>query len=231
MLTGEIIRRVVRVLLAASLALVTGCVPPGTVAPSSPPASPVPPPASPPSPPPPEKFVEAFTRLNRVFQVEYERILSERGSRTMRTRPEDAFSALHAALVRLGMIVESRDPDSGTLTVAAPAPRPLSAEEWRSTVEADAPMMGAILCPVLGPYCRTLKFEPDDYVIVINATVLAMANGGCEVALTTRMREIAPRPGMPRREYPPPTGVRMALDKIWAGFDREIAEQRRRAPR
>jgi len=131
------------------------------------------------------------------------------------------------ALIRLGMIVESQDPIVGTLSVAAPAPRPLTLEEWRHTIQADLPMMASILCPVLGPYCKTLKFEPDDYVIVINATVLA-ASGGAEVSLTTRMREIVPRPGTPRRDYPPPTGVYMALDKIWASFDKELAARQRR---
>jgi hypothetical protein len=126
------------------------------------------------------------------------------------------------------MIVENRDPDVGLLTVAAPAPRPLDANEWRATVQSDLPLMAGILCPILGDFCKTLKFEPDDFVIVINATVLETAQNSCDVSLTTRMREIAPRPGMPRREYPPPTGVRMALDKIWAGFDRELAARQRR---
>jgi hypothetical protein len=87
--------------------------------------------------------------------------------------------------------------------------------------------MGAILCPVLGPYCKTIRFEPDDYVIVINATVLPAGRGASEVSLTTRMREIAPRPGVPRRDYPPPTGVRMALDKIWGQLEQQLARARR----
>jgi hypothetical protein len=180
-----------------------------------------------PTPPTREQVVEAFTRLNGAFQKEYERILAERGTRTVQASRGEAFSALHAGLVRLGMIVESRDPEAGTLTVAAPAPKPLSAEEWRRTVEADGPMMGAILCPVLGAYCKTIRFEPDDYVIVINATVLSIARGASEVSVTTRMREIAPRPGVPRRDYPPPTGVRMALDKIWGQLDQQLAQAKR----
>ncbi|HUN70144.1 MAG TPA: hypothetical protein VMU46_15190, partial [Burkholderiales bacterium] len=115
--------------------------------------------------------------------------------------------------------------------VAAPAPRPLSADEWRRTVQSDLPMMAAILCPILGPYCTGIRFEPDDYVIAINATVRGTESGGSEISLTTRMREIVPRPGMPRRDYPPPTGVRMALDKIWAAFDQALAEEDRRGAR
>ena len=184
------------------------------------------PPVEKPAPPPTsEQFIKAFTVLNERFRVDNERILDERGTRSIQASRAIAFDALHAGLIRLGMIVESRDPDVGTLTVAAPAPRPLSADEWRRTVQADLSMMAGILCPILGPYCTGIKFEPDDYVIAINATVRGTDRGGSEVSLTTRMREIAPRPGMPRREYPPPTGVRMALDKIWAAFDRELAEK------
>jgi hypothetical protein len=182
--------------------------------------------AAPTEPPPAtkEQIVGAFTRLNVAFQTEYERILDERGVRSFPAQRVHAFDALSGALTKLGMIVESRDPAAGTLTVASPAPRPLDAGEWRRATEADLPMMQGFLCPTLGErVCRTIKFEPDDYVIVINATVLATDKGGSEVSLTTRMREIAPtQTGLPRREYPPPTGVRMALDKIWLRFEQEL---------
>ena len=199
-----------------------------------PPAPPPPAPAQPQPqapvqgpPPTPEQVGKALGTLNEAFRREYERILAERGMRTVQASKGDAFNALLAGLTRLGMIVESRDAETGLLTVAAPAPRPLSADEWRRTVEADGPMMAAILCPALGPYCRSVKFEPKDYVIVINATILATAKNASEVSLTTRMREIQPRPGVPRRDYPPPTGVRMALDKIWAQFEQQLAQAKR----
>jgi hypothetical protein len=209
-------RRAYRVLLCASLGLLAACVSgPGEIFRTPPP-----------EPPPPTKqqIVGAFTRLNVAFQSEYERILDQHGVRSYPAQRADAFNALSGALMKLGMIVESRDPVAGTLTVASPAPRPLDAGEWRRAAEADLPMMQGILCPTLGErVCRSIKFEPDDYVIVINSTVLATEKGGSEVSLTTRMREIAPaQTGLPRREYPPPTGVRMALDKIWLRFEQEL---------
>jgi len=224
-------RKTYSVLLCATLALAAGCELERIIKPEPHADTAAKPPAAKPAPPTPEQFHRAFTVLNEKFRVEYERALDERGSRTLQTSRTSAFDALHAGLVRLGMIVESRDPDVGTLTVAAPAPRPLSADEWRRTVQSDLPMMAAILCPILGSYCTGIKFEPDDYVIAINATVRGTDGGGSEITLTTRMREIAPRPGMPRRDYPPPTGVRMALDKIWAAFDQALAEQEKRGAR
>jgi len=183
--------------------------------------------AAKPAPPTSAQMNEALTRLNQAFQDAYERILDERGSRSDAAPRAGAFNALESALRRLGMIVESRDPDGGTLTVAAPAPRPLTLDEWRKVVETDGPLMAGILCPILGEYCRQVRFNPDDYVIVINATVLPGPASGSRISLTTRMREIVPRPGVPRRDYPPPSGVRMALDKIWAGYERERASDKR----
>jgi hypothetical protein len=62
---------------------------------------------------------------------------------------------------------------------------------------------------------------------VINATVLPRA-GESEVALTMRMRQVAPPPsGMPRREYAPPTGVRMGLAKIWAQLENDLGVKSR----
>jgi hypothetical protein len=192
---------------------------------------PNPAPAPPPKPAPPPtaaQLNDALTRLNKAFQAAYEQILDERGTRVDPAGRAVVFQALDAALRRLGMIAESRDVDAGTLTVAAPAPRPLNAEEWRRVVQEDAPMMASILCPILGEYCKLIKFEPDDYVIVINATVLPAPNRGSRISLTTRMREIVERPGVPRREYPPPSGVRFALNKIWAEYERERAAQPKR---
>lgn len=219
-------RQVFFAALCAALALLQGCEGMGPIGPQTSPSSSPPPKASPP--PSKEQVHEAFTRLNKAFEDAYERIIKERGSRTVAAPRAVAFDALNAGLARLGMIVENRDPDLGFLAVAAPAPRPLDAAEWRTTVQADAPMMGSILCPVLGEYCKTIKFEPEDYVIVINATVRAADAERSVVSLTTRMREIRPRPGVPRRDYPPPTGVHMALDKIWAEFDRALAERQGR---
>ena len=207
----------------AMIVLATGC----TAPPWQPAATPDP--VTKPAPPPtPQQVGEALSELNQAFQREYERILDERGSRPDVAPRAAAFAALEVALRRLGMIVESRDPDGGTLTVAAPAPRPLSMDEWRRVVQDDGPMMMRILCPKLGEYCRKIRFEPEDYVIAINAIVLGAANNSSRISLTTRMREIVERPGVPRREYPPPTGVRMALDKIWTEYERERAAQAKR---
>jgi hypothetical protein len=174
-----------------------------------------------------EEKRDATIAVNRAFQVEYERILADKGVRSYKVKKTEAFVALHAALSRLGMRVDSQEPEVGYLNVYAPAPTPLNAQEWQKAAEADLPTIRAIARPHIGVAAEFISFEPEGLVIVINATTLDIP-AGTEVSLTMRMREVAPpKSGMPRREYPPPTGVRIGLDKIWAQFEQELRAARR----
>jgi hypothetical protein len=164
----------------------------------------------------------AITDINKEFQQQYERILQEKGTRAFNVRPAAAFTGTRAALFRLGMRLEAQDPDLGLLSVAAPAPTPLNQEEWKLVAQADLPMMQRLAAHCVGLAGWLLKFEPEGLEIVITATVVP-ASGGSEISLTARMHQVKPPPsGMPRREYAPPTGVRMALDKIWSQVEREL---------
>jgi hypothetical protein len=169
----------------------------------------------------------ALTDVNREFRQQYERILAEKGTRAFALRPADAFTGTRAALFRLGMRLESQNLELGLMSVAAPAPTPLSLGEWKVAADADLPMMQKLAARCVGLPAYLFEFEPQGLEIVINATVLP-AVGGSEVALTMRMRQVKPPPsGMPRREYAPPTAVRMGLDKIWGQVERELGVRAR----
>jgi hypothetical protein len=164
----------------------------------------------------------AIEDVNREFKEQYEQILATEGSREFRAPAAETFAAVQTALVRLNMRVESRDPELGYLTVAAPAPAPLNNEEWQQVAKADLPMMQRLALRHIGLPAYFISFEPEGLEIVINATVIAEGRRS-EVSLTTRMRQVKPPPsGMPRRDYAPPTGVRIALEKIWAEIEREL---------
>lgn len=170
----------------------------------------------------PERVRPAIEEVNQEFKAQYERILAEKGTRVFNVPPAQAFAGVRAALNRLGMRLEGQDADLGYLTVAAPAPTPLSAEEWKVVAQADLPMMQRIAARHIGLPAYLIGFEPEGLEIVINATVLP-AFGASEVSLTMRMRQVKPPPsGMPRREYAPPTGVRLGLDRIWGQVEQEL---------
>lgn len=170
-----------------------------------------------------QEIGSAITAMNQAFQTDYEAMLAKNGVRSYKVRPLDAFVALHATFGKLGMGIVDQDAQLGTLSASAPAPRPLNANEWRQAAAVDLPRIRQIARPYIGVIAAELiKFEPEGLDIVINATLLSV-NDSTEIAVTTRMRQVAPPPSnLPRREYPPPTAVNMALDKIWLQFEQEL---------
>ena len=165
----------------------------------------------------------AIMAMNKAFQADYEAMLAKNGVRSYKVRTLDAFVALHAAFGKLGMGIVDQDPELGTLSAIAAAPRPLDANEWRQAAAVDLPRIRQIARPFVGAIAaETIKFEPEGLDIVINATLLDI-NGATEVSMTARMRQVAPPPSnLPRREYPPPTAANLALGKIWLRFEQEL---------
>jgi hypothetical protein len=171
-----------------------------------------------------EQIIGALTDVNHDFRLEYERILLEKGTRVYRVPRGAAYSALQGALGRLGMQIADQSADIGYLNVRAPAPRPLTPQEWKVAAESDLPRMRELAERHVGLMARFAKFEPDGLDIVINATTLEVRDG-TEVSLTMRMREVTPpKSGRPRRDYAPPTAVSMGLDKIWLEVDRDLKD-------
>lgn len=171
-----------------------------------------------------EQITCAINDVNHDFRLEYERILLEKGTRVYRVPRMAAYSALQGALGRVGMQVADQSPDIGYLNVRAPAPLPLSAQEWNVAAGRDLPRMRELAERCVGIIARFRGFEPDGLDIVINATTLEVRDG-TEVSLTMRMREVAPpKSGRPRRDYAPPSAVSMGLDKIWREVDRDLKD-------
>ena len=71
----------------------------------------------------------------------------------------DAFDALDAGLRRLGMIVESRDPEAGTLTVAAP-----------TLLQNDGDIEGSSLAAVLVAGAVARAQQADEKVVTVTVT-------------------------------------------------------------
>ena len=164
----------------------------------------------------------AIDDINKAFRAEYEAILADKGTRVYKVTRAEAYDAVRVSLARLGMIVEAQDPVLGYVNVYAPAPRPLSQEEWARAAEADLPRAREIIGPHVGMFRHFFNFEATGLETVISGTVV-QGRSGTEISFTARMRETAPpQSGFPRREYLPPTAVRMGLDKMWTEVEREF---------
>lgn len=169
-----------------------------------------------------QQKINAINAVNQGFRAEYEKLLAERGTRVFQVSRADAFIAMRVTLAELGMVTEQQDMGLGYLAVAAKAPLPLTADEWRTASEVDLPLLHRLIEPHVGIAANFVQFEPQGLDVVINATVLEAA-GGTGVSLTVRLRETAPpRSGWPRREYVSPRVLNIGLDKIFATFEREL---------
>ncbi|MGH8702281.1 MAG: hypothetical protein ACREVR_14090 [Burkholderiales bacterium] len=170
----------------------------------------------------------AIDDINKAFRTEYEAILAKDGTRVFKVTRAEAYDAVRISMARLGMTVEAQDPVRGYVNVYAPAPRPLSLEEWSQAAEADLPRTREIIGPHVGIFRHFFNFEPKGLETVISGTVVEVP-AGTEISFTARMREVAPpESGFPRREYLPPSAVRKGLDKMWAEVEREFRTTYRR---
>lgn len=170
----------------------------------------------------------AVEAINKDFRKDYEAILVKEGTRVFSVSRAEAYDAVRVSMARLGMRVEAQDPVLGFVNVFAPAPRPLDEKEWKEAAEADLPRAREIIGPCVGLFAHFFNFEPQGLQIVISGTVIQVP-AGTAISFTARMREIAPpKSGFPRREYLPPTAVRMALAKMWTEIELEFKATYRR---
>ena len=173
-------------------------------------------------------IIDIIKDVNAEFKAEYEAILAKDGTRVYKVTRNEAYDAIRVSMARLRMTVESQDPVLGYVNVFADAPLPLSPDEWREAAAADLPKLQEICRRRAFIECFLIRFEPEGLQSTITGTVFEV-KGGTAVSFTARMREIAPpRSGFPRREYLPPTAVRMALAKIWREIELEFKATVRR---
>jgi hypothetical protein len=171
---------------------------------------------------------DAINDINAAFKAEYEATLADNGTRVVAASPAEAFDAVYATFVKLGLVVRQQSLALGFINAEAPAPLPLNREEWDRAATTDLPKARELLRRHIGPLAELFHFEPEGVDTVMTATIIGV-RGGSEVSFTMRMREVAPpKQGLPRRDYPPPTALKVGLDKLWASVDREIAALRRR---
>ena len=172
---------------------------------------------------------EAIDDINRAFKEDYEAILARKGTHFARASTAETFDAAGAALVSLGMELRQQSRGLGFINADAAAPLPLSRAEWDRAAANDLPQAREILSRHVGPMALLFNFEPEGLDIVITATIIEV-RGGSEVSLTMRMREVAaPKSGLPRREYPPPSALQAGIDKIWDALERELKAKPRAA--
>lgn len=169
-----------------------------------------------------QEKIDAINDVNREFRRQYEEIIKEDGTRQFDATEMQAFIAMENSLRDLGMRIEAQDSSVGYIRSVAPAPNPLTSKEWEEASAVDIERMRAIIVDNVGVLGYFVTFEPEGLEIVINVTTEKKSNKA-EVSVTVRMRETKPpKTGWPRREYPPPTAMRLGIKKFWSSFEKEL---------
>ena len=167
------------------------------------------------------QYNTAMTKLDSDWKKENDRAFARAG-RVVDINRYDAFLAVLATFRRIGMVVEQQDLDTGFIFATAPAPVPLTAEEWRQVQDADTSEMRAIIQPEVGLASWFATLDPSGKDVLVNAYVTDRPEG-VEIALAMRLLlSQKMEDGRAKRTQAPPTAVRIGLEKFWRAFDREM---------
>jgi hypothetical protein len=167
-----------------------------------------------------QRVADAINEINSTFRQGYQEVLANIGTRHFNVNRSVAFSGMRETLIKLGFTVINSESEY-YLFVSAPAPKPLSEEEWKQVQNSDERIFKEIISKHLGLKGNFVKLEPEGLNINGFITFLETKEG-VKISITFRLHEIKPQPPesiLPRREYPPPTAARIGFQKIWQQFE------------
>jgi len=171
--------------------------------------------------------VEQINKANHAIDAEWKReydVLAARdGTRVYAVYQDDAYRAMEAALVGLGLEVLARDRRQGRITAFGVGPKPLDDQEWARAESVDQPHMKDIIAREVDSFTAAMFYmRPESYTLSFTATI-ASAERGTKISLAGRLDRIGHKPpGTVWPVHPPPEAIRIGLPKIWARFESEL---------
>lgn len=171
-----------------------------------------------------QKVADTVHEMNTVFRQGYQEMLTDIGTRHFNIDRYTAFTAMKHTLESLGFGGISTEADY-YINGYASAPLPLDDQDWDRAMVKDEPVLKTIAIKHLGFKGNFASFEPEGLAIHGIITIIEnAARGGVDISITMRMLEVKPRPPesiLPRRDYPPPTAVRIGFEKVWRFFEEQ----------
>jgi hypothetical protein len=166
-------------------------------------------------------YNRAVSDLDAKWKAVNSEILNELGQRTIDSTKYASFLAVQGAARRLGMVIEQQDYATGFLFVTSAAPTPLTKEEWAEVQRVETPGMRETLVESIGTLAKNATLEAAGKDLLVNVLVTEHADG-VNVAVSVRQRNNLAQGDRIRRMEPPPTALRIGLEKFWAAFDDEL---------
>ena len=169
-----------------------------------------------------KQYNRAIFRVEAAWKEVNEQILETEGKRRFTATKQQCFLAGQMAASRLGMVVEQQSFDTGFLFVSGPAPTPLTMDEWALVQEAETENLRSLLVQDLGVVSWLVTLDPSGKDVLANIFI-SEQNEGAEISIGLRLRSTGDKAGKKKRLQPPPTAMRIGLNKFWAAFEAELA--------
>ena len=164
----------------------------------------------------------AILKLESTWLQENLRILEKDGRRQYKASKQQAFEATQLAVRRLGMVVDEQNYETGFMLVSAPAPTPLTMEEWAEVQKQDTEGFQKIIAEEIGSISYFQTLDPSGKDVVGNFFITEK-DAKVEVSIGLRLRITRATSDSLKRLQPPPTAVRMGVQKFWNAFEIELA--------
>lgn len=168
----------------------------------------------------------ALARVDRAWQLDYQRTEDEYRYRVVDTGFDSTFAAVRRTFLDLGMPIQVRSTRRGVLVAENAAPAPLTLAEWSEVVRVEGPRVKEI-----GGWFMQLSEKPDDYVVTVRATLRPLA-GKTLIVLDYLMDNPSFREmGLKPPQHAPPLAVQLGTLKFWSHLERRLLEASLPKPR
>ena len=169
------------------------------------------------------QYNKAIADIDAFWKVKNDKLVATEGRRIVQATPREAFVAVQRSAVRLGMIVENQDRATGFLLASSAAPTPLTPDEWKIVQDNDTSEMRKVIGKTIGVLSWFKDLDPTGKEVLANVLVKETGEG-TEVSISLRLRSTRAA-ARDRRLQPPPTAMRIGLEKFWRIFEEEIGQK------
>lgn len=168
----------------------------------------------------------AFRRVDRAWQLDYQKTEDEFRYRVIDADFDVAFLATRKTFIDLGMPVQGASLEKGIVVAENAAPTPLSRDEWIEVAKAENPRVKE-----LGGWAFHLADDPKDYIVIVKATLKALP-GKTLILLdyeldSPKIRSMGVRPS----RHAPPLAVQLGSLKFWSQLETRLLEVKVQPPR
>ena len=164
----------------------------------------------------------AMREIDRVWKVKNDKIRQEIGSAVVDATLDEVYDAGVNTLEALGFTISERNRNSGYLFGVAPAPAPLSENEWKEYGKPDEAEAQAIVAKTM-PFTSLFTRLHIDGVEVHILTTARPVETGTEVSFEyTIVDHKVINMGLYAPKNPGPTMARFGMIKAWKEFERQL---------